>query len=499
MAAMATAADDRGLSRLVAALEARREQLVDLGVELTRARVPSYSAIDDLGFWADLRQTHWKFQTAFCDLLLSGRAPTLEDAAFMREAAIRRVAHGIPLGDFMHAIRIGQLVTFDALTDLEDTGTITSQGALAVARKLVEINDFGATVAGEAYLEAQQTRIAEQDRVRRDVLEDLLAGREPSSGSGLAVLAAAGLQSQVTCVVVVATLASSSEDEADLRFAASTLTRGVGGAVQPLGVVRQEEIVIVRPTRRGKARTLTARLSTAQETLKNQGVTLAIGMSTPQPRGALPDAYREARMAIMGARGPGGGVVSLCDLSAFEFLTLGGNATAWRLFSDDVRQFVVEDLRNRGMLIDTLQEYAAANLNAVAAAQRLFLHVNTVYYRLGRIAEKTRLDMHRFHDVQELLIAVRLAQQSAASSGDSSAGPRIPLVPGGARRRPSLSPRPDVGALIVCGDGGQGDAVARARHLLEFEYVSVGVAPIGRPDSGADVLRGAVKCHTCGS
>jgi len=117
----------------------------------------------------------------------------------------------------------------------------------------------------------------------------------------------------------------------------------------------------------------------------------------------------------MGARGPGGGVVSLCDLSAFEFLTLGGNATAWRLFSDDVRQFVVEDLRNRGMLIDTLQEYAAANLNAVAAAQRLFLHVNTVYYRLGRIAEKTRLDMHRFHDVQELLIAVRLAQQSADS------------------------------------------------------------------------------------
>lgn len=449
---MVTAGDDGGLRRLVAVLEARREQLADLGVELTRARVPSYSAIDDPGFWADLRQTHVEFQTALCDLLLSGRDPALEDAAFMREAAIRRIARGIPLGDFMHAIRIGQLVTFDALAGLDDTATMAGQ-ALAVARRLVEINDFGATVAGEAYLEAQQTRIAEDDRARRDVLEDLLAGREPSLGSGLAVLAAAGLQSPVTCVVVVATPASSPADDVDLRFAASMLTRSVGGALRPLGVIRQEEIVIVRPTRRGEARTLTARLSTAQETLKNQGVPLAIGMSTPQPRGALPDAYREAHMAIRGARGPGGGVVSLCDLSAFEFLTLGGNATAWRLFSDDVRRFVVEDLTNRGMLIRTLQEYAVADLNAVGAAQRLFLHVNTVYYRLGRIAEKTGLDLHRFHDVLELLIAVRLAQQSAdrgKAVANRSAGPPISLplrclqktLPGSPVRRGCLYPCP---------------------------------------------------------
>jgi sugar diacid utilization regulator len=47
-------------------------------------------------------------------------------------------------------------------------------------------------------------------------------------------------------------------------------------------------------------------------------------------------------------------------------------------------------------------------MNARVAAERLFIHVNTAYQRLDRIAERTGLDMRRFADVQELLAAVRL-------------------------------------------------------------------------------------------
>jgi DNA-binding PucR family transcriptional regulator len=59
-------------------------------------------------------------------------------------------------------------------------------------------------------------------------------------------------------------------------------------------------------------------------------------------------------------------------------------------------------------LIATLMEYAGCDLNAKAAARRLHPHVNTAYYRLDRIAERTGCDLRSFADVQELLIAVRL-------------------------------------------------------------------------------------------
>jgi DNA-binding PucR family transcriptional regulator len=111
--------------------------------------------------------------------------------------------------------------------------------------------------------------------------------------------------------------------------------------------------------------------------------------------------------------GPHGGVFSLSDLTAFDYLTLGGGQTARRLIPPGVRRFVDEDLAEDGQLIATVLEYAAADLNAKAAAERLFIHTNTIHYRLGRIAEKTGCDMRRLSDVLDLLIAIKLAQPTA--------------------------------------------------------------------------------------
>ena len=47
-------------------------------------------------------------------------------------------------------------------------------------------------------------------------------------------------------------------------------------------------------------------------------------------------------------------------------------------------------------------------LNAEIAAQRLHVHVNTAYYRLERISERTGCDLRSFADLEELLIAIRL-------------------------------------------------------------------------------------------
>jgi DNA-binding PucR family transcriptional regulator len=93
---------------------------------------------------------------------------------------------------------------------------------------------------------------------------------------------------------------------------------------------------------------------------------------------------------------------------AFEYLTLGADATASRLIAPAVVQFVAEDAKQGGVLIQTLRDYVACDLNARRAAERLHIHVNTCHYRLGRIADRTGCDLHRVTDLIEILIAARI-------------------------------------------------------------------------------------------
>ena len=104
-------------------------------------------------------------------------------------------------------------------------------------------------------------------------------------------------------------------------------------------------------------------------------------------------------------------MLSLPDLSAFEYLTLRDDAVARRLIAPEIERFVAEDRARGGRLIRTLLAYADADLNAKAAAEALLIHVNTAHHRLGRIAERTGRDLRRLSDVIDLLIAIRLTDR----------------------------------------------------------------------------------------
>jgi DNA-binding PucR family transcriptional regulator len=146
---------------------------------------------------------------------------------------------------------------------------------------------------------------------------------------------------------------------------------------------------------------------------------LAVGVSTVHAGlPEVPEAYAEARTARDGL-GAEPGVLALPLLTSFDYLVLREDATARRLIRPEVQQFVQEDAAAGGTLIATLVEYAGCDLNAKTAAKRLHLHVNTAYYRLERIAERTGCDLRRLADVVELLIAVRLL----------AGGPPLPLPP----------------------------------------------------------------------
>jgi DNA-binding PucR family transcriptional regulator len=157
-------------------------------------------------------------------------------------------------------------------------------------------------------------------------------------------------------------------------------------------------------------------LKRAHAALRATQVELAIGASTVHTQlSEVPKAYHEARVARDALAGCGG-VLALSSVSTFNYLVLSNDETARRLIDPKIRQFVEEDLAAGGSYIETINAYVSSDMNAKVAADLLHLHVNTAYYRLERIAERTGLDLRKLPEVIDLLVAVRLLSPSPRRS-----------------------------------------------------------------------------------
>jgi hypothetical protein len=393
---------------IAAVLESRREELIDAAMDAIRARVPAYRDAD-AALLRDVRDHIAVHHDLLCDVLRRGRPVTPRELEFVARHAALRARTGIALADFLEAFRSYNVVVWDAVTQAARREPEAAAQALEAARAASLYVDLATTEASAAYLESRQLLLAGRDRVRRDLLEDLLAGRPPAAAASLAAARDAGLRDGARCLLVAALPVRTPDDEAVVLTAANALAAALGGRTPPLTVVRHGEIVIVRALDDGERPAPAAALERACRRLREtRGLVLAVGVSTVQDGVAgLGDAYREASLAVGRLDGEGG-VLSLPDLSAFEFLTLRDSAVARRLIAPEVERFVREDRDSGGILIRTLLAYVDADLNVKAAAEELLVHVNTAHHRLGRIEEKTGRDLRRVEDLVDLLVAIRL-------------------------------------------------------------------------------------------
>jgi len=415
------------VAQLAASVENALPDLVPAAVEAIWQQVPAYAASHDDQLRADVGVHVAAVFRVFLDGLAGRREAGRADFAITREQATRRVMQGISLADFLQAFRIGQLTLWQGIMTAAGDDPAARDGALSVVAQLMQVIELGSTVAGEAYVQAQQHALAEGDRVRRDLLEDLLARQDTRAGPGRAVLRAAGLGPGRRLLVASAAPAgdqdggdgTSPPDLPDLSDVAAALRGAFGGHGLGLTVVRHDEIVGIAPVVGGRAEPAVASLTRVCAGLARHGVRLAVGVSTVHAGlHEIPEAYAEARAARDGLGGVAG-LLALPLLTSFDYLVLRDDDTARRLIRPEVRRFVAEDAAAGGTLVATLAAYAACDLNARTAARQLHLHVNTAYYRLDRIAERTGCDLRRFADVMELLIAVRLLGATPPVTGVS--------------------------------------------------------------------------------
>lgn len=393
---------------ILSRLEARRDEIVAEAAGRIAAEIPAYSSKPNPALMDDVRVHIAKHLDTLVGLMRSGAEPAREDLLFTRRHTAARVGR-IPIADYMHAFRIFLEVMWrDLLDDAKDEQS--SRTVLALGGSVIGYVNLATTYAAELYAEIETMEIAGGQRVRRDLLEDLVGGRAVSPGPGQDAARDAGLGPATPCFVVVAVPRSEARDEQTLRSAAGALARACGAQLRPLSVLRRDEIVVVAPADRVDIGRVVRDLGEVQKKLARQNVALAVGLSTVQPRlGGVAGAYREARGAAE-CLGPSGGLLALPNLSALDYLISFTDPTAQRLIPAAISQFIADDLERGGVLAGTLVAYFESNLNVTAMSKRLFIHANTAHHRLQKIADNTGLDLRKLDDVLSLVVAIRLAQ-----------------------------------------------------------------------------------------
>lgn len=138
------------------------------------------------------------------------------------------------------------------------------------------------------------------------------------------------------------------------------------------------------------------------------GVALVVGMSGPA--GTLadwPTVYQEAVQAMrMGQRLKLNQLVDFHSLGIYQLLGQIENIPVVRDFCDQVIGPLIRyDAEHNSSLVQTMQAYFAHHGNISQTAESLFIHRNTLLYRLERVEELTRQNL----DQADMRLAMHLA------------------------------------------------------------------------------------------
>jgi len=395
------------VERVLDGLARRREACVRQVVDQA-ATLDGYVGLDPEQT-ADFADTVREGLDAILRAIAEQRSFDDDDVAFLWPHIRRRTEAGVSEGDMLAVVRIFQRVLWDAIVELAGDDEEGRAAALILARPLIDYIDVLSDTVNKAYLEAGDAMTSHASKVRGELMELLLSGSAPAPGAPLNAARAAGLEHSTQLLVVVARGPSPTVGQPTLRIAANELARAAGSAVEPLAAVRDDEVVVILPTRTRDTRDIAARLQHTQRGLATRGIPLAIGASTVhEGLDDVPAAYADACLALEQVR-ESGGVLALSGLGVLDYLILrAGDRRAWRLVPAAVRGFVEDDAQQGSVLSDTLLAYVACDLSVKLAAEQLFVHPNTAHYRLAKIEARTGCDVRNLRDVQLLMIAIRI-------------------------------------------------------------------------------------------
>jgi carbohydrate diacid regulator len=387
------------LCALVAQVEQDCKRLTRRIFDQMLREIPSYARAAGTGLHPDVLEMLQRQLQGWYTALLTATLPVSPERAIMvAEVARRRMHQGIPMGDLMHAYRLGMREFWkDLVGAAGDDAELQQELLQKVSINLMASVDADARSVLETYLAEERRQVRSRDRLRRELSHllfsrptDLVGFRELGAALGLNIDAPAGA------------LAFRLRDPNDVMLnIEESLDRIAGQIAGALGVssdsflraLRGDLLLIWRPASPDDpafeyARQLEAQ---AKAILRATPDLAAVGIGLP---GAGPQGWRVAaeqatRALEMQAEQPLT-TNSPEPVSCYSQMILVEGATA----TENARHYfesITDRLSLEPNLLETLQTYFEFKQRRKRVAAELNVHPNSLDYRLARI--ETLLDL----------------------------------------------------------------------------------------------------------
>lgn len=390
------------ISGVVPALRARLPELGELMAQRIRSDVVAYQDESLIPF-DSLRGSC----TANADLLLNqlGSADA-RDPSPARETGRIRAEQGVPLADTLHAYRIGfELVWTEILAEARDVPEVTDAQLVSQSAEIWALFGSYAEAVAAAYRETT-AELTSRRQARRSALVEALFSGAIADRTLWEAARELGLPDRGPYVVAAAATDAPGEEplagteaalrQAQVHFAWRLLPdQQIGLAALPTATA---ESTCLRILRRAGAR---VGVSPCFHSLRD----------TPQ-------ALRFARLALSGLQGTGPGVARFDD-DPLAMVVAAAPAEAAHLVEVVLQPVLDLPAAERARLLQTLEHWYAAGGSATDAARSLFVHPNTVRYRLRRVEELTARSLSDPRAVADLRAALLAARRSAVPIGEA--------------------------------------------------------------------------------
>jgi hypothetical protein len=368
----------------------RHPELVSHIVSVLLSEVPLYSRLPLEELHGEVAGIISHNVRLFGLLLREQRLAHSSELDRQRESARRRAEEGVPLDGVLEAYHVGTLVLWQDITaPVADTGLQAEYSLL-----LGYLRQVTAAVSAE-YMEARQSYLQSEHDARQSLMTALLAGGPldnpalPLSPQYAVLVLAVGPHADEAGQSVTATIAGRRK----LRRMQDEFERGTEGPVLS-ALDAGGGIVLVSVCDWARLRDLVASVGVAA----GAAVIAGGGLATPAE---VPAMVREATevLELVQRLGRGPGLYRLGDV-LLEYQLSRPSAARSGLAE------LLGPLEGKPDLLRTLEVYLRNQLSRTKTAAELFVHPNTVDYRLRRIAVLTGLNPASPQDLPHLHAAI---------------------------------------------------------------------------------------------
>jgi hypothetical protein len=374
------------------------EEIAAEMVAFYKAEIPSYSRLPESVLEGRIFDATLSNVRLFNRLAKENREPTDAELEPSREAARADAREGISLEDLLQAYRMGGFVAWRKINDatLPEEYSAAAYGTEIFMRIAERMNHE----VMRAYIDEQERLGAEDEPLYRRVFDTLVSGDEDEDEKLAKLAAKVRLTLGDSYVPIAAAACNGGGKQQHVVLRSALRSRGV------LAMVEGERIAGI------------AAADFDKRLLDKPAVAFFVG--APVAREELAPALDEARLLVDVAADQGQAGEVRCSQFLLERLLYGSRDLAVHL-EKDVLGPLMRDEEDAAGLVETLRAFVANSQARKATAKQLFIHPNTLDYRLRKIEELTGLDMHTADDLVKVTLALKSRDNRLAANGQPDA------------------------------------------------------------------------------